>query len=150
MNEKNEIDTEKEIKKEAVDPKEKSKEDKPILVVRPSCTMELVPNKETDDLEVVYSEKCSGKMIRDVAGKLALDGVKFRPAKEKKLSVKEEIAALERHLLDLKKQRHDLDLAAKLSSDEPAAGPSEKPSEKLSEKPSEKSSAEPSETENKD
>ncbi|GAI45673.1 unnamed protein product, partial [marine sediment metagenome] len=145
----------KEVKKEAVDPKPEEKvEEKPEIVVAPRCTMELVENEETGGVDVVYSGACGGKRIREVAGKIALDGVRFRPISEEKPEEKkisemtkeerkkdfdekvlacerdkepESIEGLEKRLVDLKKQREKID-AEPSAVPEPAEGSAE-PSE---------------------
>lgn len=117
----------------------KTKEEKPEIVVAPRCTMEIIENEETGIVDVVYSKNCGGKRIRDIAGKIALDGVRFRPkTEEKKITetTKEErkkefdqkvsecklatAEDLEKQLTELKKQREELDT-------EPSAETSEKP-----------------------
>lgn len=81
----------KETKSKAVDvnitPSKKIKdkiEDKPEIDVHPRCTMELIKNEETNTLDVVYSKGCSGGTVREIAGILALDGVRFKPESEEK------------------------------------------------------------------
>lgn len=64
--------------------REKLQEEKPEIDVAPRCDMKLIENEETGGVDVVYSGACGGKRIRDVAGKIALDGVRFRPMSEEK------------------------------------------------------------------
>ncbi|GAH97855.1 unnamed protein product, partial [marine sediment metagenome] len=114
----------------------------------------LVENEETGGVDVVYSGACGGKRIREVAGKIALDGVRFRPISEEKPEEKkisemtkeerkkdfdekvlacerdkepESIEGLEKRLVDLKKQREKID-AEPSAVPEPAEGSAE-PSE---------------------
>jgi len=83
-------DKKEKIEKKAVDPEEKIKEDKPEIIVAPRCIMEIVENKETGGIDIVYSKNCSGGKIREVAGIIAVDGVRFRPEPEEKPEKKPE------------------------------------------------------------
>lgn len=85
-------DKKEKIETKAVDPtpEEKIKEDKPEIIVAPRCIMEIVENKETGGIDIVYSKNCSGGKIREVAGIIAVDGVRFRPKPEEKSEEKPE------------------------------------------------------------
>lgn len=100
------------IKKEAVDP---NKEDRPDIVVPPPCEPKIVYDEKTGVVEAVYSGSCSIKQVQQIAGKIAIEGIRFRPEIEEKpeeteepirfLKPKDTIESLEKKLVELKKQR---------------------------------------------
>ncbi|GAI34249.1 unnamed protein product [marine sediment metagenome] len=92
--------------------REKLQEDKPEIDVEPRCDMKLVENEETGGVDVVYSGACGGKRIRDVAGKIALDGVRFRPETEEKPE--------EKKLSEMTKEERQKDYAEKVLACETA------------------------------
>ena len=116
------------LKKDKKDKEEKIKEaveekieEKPEIIVAPRCTMERVENEETGGVDVVYSKNCGSDKIRDVAGKVALDGVRFRPEPEEKKTT-------EKTKEEIKKEFDDKVSACKIRSEE-----KEKPAETIEE-----------------
>lgn len=64
--------------------REKLQEDRPDIIVDPPCEPKIVYDVKTGVVEAVYSGSCSIKQVQDIAGKIAIEGLRFRPEKAEK------------------------------------------------------------------
>ncbi|GAI47141.1 unnamed protein product, partial [marine sediment metagenome] len=102
--------------------RKKLQEDRPDIIVDPPCEPKIVYDVKTGVVEAVYSGSCSIKQVQDIAGKIAIEGLRFRPEKEPEETffLKSDREKSKKDILEMTKEERQKDFDEKLLACETA------------------------------